>query len=180
MINLIPKQEKKKMLMDFYIRVLSLFFVMLGTSFLFASVLLLPSYFVSYVEENFISSKLKIQESEPIPQPNQNTLATIKDLKFKLNLIENIKNNKNIFSQRIINEILLEKTPNIKITEIFYQKDKNKGETINISGIAPNREVLLSFRRALEDNVAFSKVDLPVSNFVKGTDIKFNLSLIPS
>ena len=68
----------------------------------------------------------------------------------------------------------------IKITEILYQNDPQTGERINISGKAPNREVLLLFRRILEDNTAFSKVDLPISNFVKGSNIKFYLNLIPS
>ena len=57
--------------------------------------------------------------------------------------------------------------PSIKITEISYQNNSQTGEIIKISGKAPSREVLLSFRRALEDDAAFSKVDLPISNFCK-------------
>ena len=41
-------------------------------------------------------------------------------------------------------------------------------------------ERLLLFRKALEDNTAFKKVDLPISNFVKGSNIQFDINLIPS
>ena len=180
MINLIPNEEKKKMSKDFYFRLITVFFVMLGISLLVASVAILPSYFLSFAEESDINTKLELQNNEPIPLPDQNTLMVIKDLKNKLSQIENIQKNKSIFSQKVINEIIFKKTSNIKITEISYQKDPQTGEKIKISGLASSREVLLSFRRALEDDIAFSKVDLPISNFVKGSDIKFNLSLIPS
>jgi hypothetical protein len=179
MINLIPNQEKKEMSKDFYFRLITVFFMMLGVSVFIAVILILPSYVISSEEKNFFDTKLEVQKNEPIPLPDQNTLTTIKDLKNKLNLIENAQKDKATFSQRVINEIILKKMPNIKITEISYENDSKKGELINISGKAPSREVLLTFRRALEDDPTFSKVNLPISNFIKGSNIRFNLSLSP-
>jgi len=177
MINLIPNEEKKKMSKDFYFRLATVFFMMLSVSLLIASILILPSYFLSSIEEDIFNTKLKSQEKS-ISLPDQDTLMVVKDLKNKLSLIENDEKNKSIFSTKVINEIILKKIPNIKITEIFYQNDKT-GKKITVSGRASSRKILLLFRRALEDDVAFSKVDLPISNFVKGSDIKFYLSLIP-
>ena len=179
MINLIPNEEKKKMSKDFYLRLITMFFVMLSVSLLIASILILPSYFFSSIEEDVIDTKIKSQEKS-ISLPDPNTLMIIKDLENKLNSVENYEKNKYVFSTKVINEIILKKIPNIKITEIFYQNDPQTGKKISISGKASSREVLLSFRRALEDDAAFSKIDLPISNFVKGSVIKFYLSLIPS
>jgi hypothetical protein len=125
-------------------------------------------------------NKLEEQKKEIIPLPDQNTILVIKNLKNKINLIETTEKNKKIFSQKILNEIILKKMSNIKITEIIYKNDIKEGEKISISGQASSREVLLSFRRTLEDNPAFSKVDLPISNFIKGSNIRFYLTLIPS
>jgi Tfp pilus assembly protein PilN len=180
MINLIPNEEKKKMTKDFYLRLFTLSLIMLGMSLIVASIAILPSYFLSYAEENSINTNLESQKNESVFLPDQNISTIIKDLKFKLNLIENAQKKQATFSQRIINEIMLKKTPNIKITEISYQNDPQTGEQININGSASSREVLLSFRRVLENNAAFLKVDLPISNFVKGSNIKFYLSLIPN
>jgi Tfp pilus assembly protein PilN len=180
MINLIPNEEKKKMSKDFYFRLITVFFVMLSISLLIASVAILPTYFLFSAEEDSINTKLEFQKSESIPLLDQDTLIVIKDLGNKLDLIENTQKNEFVFSQKVINEIILKKIPSIKITEISFQNNPQTGRKINISGKAPSREILLSFRRALEDDAAFSKVDLPISNFVKGSNIEFYLSLIPS
>jgi len=68
---------------------------------------------------------------------------------------------------------------NIKITDISYENDSLNGKKISIQGTAPSREVLLSFRQAFENDNTFKQVDLPISNFVKGSNIQFYLSLIP-
>lgn len=180
MINLIPIEEKRRIFRDFYFRVATVVFVMLGISLLIASFAILPSYFISSVEKNSIDEKLKMQENEIIPIPDQVTLAAVKDLKSKLSFVENSEKNKFIFSKNVIGQIISKKMPSIKISEISYQNDIKTGKKISISGIAPSREMLLVFRKALEDGVAFSKVDLPISNFIKGSNIKFYLSLIPS
>lgn|SRR3989338_6568016 len=180
MINLIPNEEKKKKVRDFYFRLLVVFFWTLGFSILISCVALLPAYFLSSVKRDLINTKLETQKVELVPLPDQETLATVLDLDNKLSLIEKIETNKYIISQKIINEIMLEKTSDIKITGFRYQDDSATGKTINIDGTAPSRERLLLFRKMLEDNTAFRAVNLPISNFVKGSNIQFHLSLIPS
>ncbi|MCM2338989.1 MAG: hypothetical protein NDI62_00840 [Burkholderiales bacterium] len=180
MINLIPNKEKREMSKEFYFRLIALTFLMLGISLLVFSILILPSYLLASSSRVSFLNKLEEQKKEIIPLPDQNTILVIKNLKNKINLIETTEKNKKIFSQRILNEIILKKIPNIKITEIIYKNDMKEGEKISISGRASSREVLLSFRRTLEDNPAFSKVDLPISNFIKGSNIRFYLTLIPS
>jgi len=152
---------------------------MMGVSVLFATATMLPAYFISVTKKDFTTTKLTLQEQEPVSTSDQETLGASKELDRQLGLIEKTKTSSYFVSQKVINEIMLAKTPSIKITEIFYQNDPQKGKTVIINGTAPSREILLSFRTALEDNVAFKKVDLPISNFVKGSDIKFSLSLTP-
>jgi hypothetical protein len=182
-INLIPKEEKKKMVRVFYYKLVVLFLAVGGVSVFIAFVAILPSYFLSSVKNSIINSKLEIQKSEPVPSIDQKTLIVIKDLNYKLDLIENAEKNKFTISEKIINAIISKKIPGIEITSIAYEGDlPNSGKTdkkVGIQGNAPSREVLLSFRQALEDGAIFKQVDLPISNFVKGSDIKFYLSLIP-
>ncbi|PIR69050.1 hypothetical protein COX93_00825 [Candidatus Nomurabacteria bacterium CG_4_10_14_0_2_um_filter_30_12] len=180
MINLITIEEEKRMYRDFYFRVVAVAFFMLGVSLLIASIAILPSYFISSVEKNSIDEKLNIQNNEIIPVPDQVTLDAVKDLKGKLSFIENSEKNKFVFSKNVIGQIISKNVSSIKITEISYQNDIKTGKKISISGVAPSREMLLIFRKALEDDIAFSKVDLPISNFIKGSNITFYLSLIPS
>ncbi len=180
MINLIPNEEKKKKVKDFYFRLLITFFFVLGTSIFIASAAILPTYFLSVAKKNLIAVKLEAQKEEPMHVLDQQTLATVSDLNNKLNLIEKSQDNKFLVSQKIVNEILAGKMSDIKITQINYQNEAVKGKFVNINGTAPSRERLLLFRKMLEDNPAFQKVDLPVSNFLKGSNIRFFLSLVPA
>lgn len=180
MINLIPNEEKKKMASDFYKRFVVIFLLMLSLCAAIAVLILFPSYFLSLEKESFANKKLETQKSEPIPILDQETLVAIKSLDQKLTLIENTKNNKFIVSQKVINEIVLTKMPDIKINRIAYDNSAPSGKKIGINGTAESRERLLLFREALENNTAFKTVDLPISNFIKGSNIEFYLSLIPS
>ena len=180
MINLISTEEKKKTNRDFYFRLAMVVCIMLGLSILAAAIALLPSYFLVSVKENAANQKLDLLLKEPVPAIDQKTTQTIADLNSRLISIENAEQNKFPVSQKVINEIILKKMPDIKITQFSYSNSADKGKFITVRGIAPNRERLLLFRVALEDDSAFSKVDLPISNFVKGSNIEFFLNLIPS
>ena len=179
MINLIPNAEKKETIKDFYYRLVVLFFIMAGISFLIAFVAILPSYFLSSTKNRIVNTKLEMQKSEPVPVLNSQTLVVIKDLNTKLTLIEKTQNSKFTILKEIINAIVLKKMSNIKITDISYKNDLLKGKQISIQGNAPSREVLLLFRQKLEDDTTFKSVDLPISNFIKGSNIQFYLNLIP-
>lgn len=161
----------------FYYRLTVLFLVTIGVSFLFAFVAILPSYFLSSMKDNIVNAKLETQKNEPVPLLDQQTLSVVKDLNDKLSLVENAEKSKFAVSEKVINAIILKKVLGIKITGISYKKGDNK---INIQGTAPSRETLLLFRESLESSINFKQVDLPISNFVKGSDIQFSLSLSPA
>jgi Tfp pilus assembly protein PilN len=180
MINLIPNQEKKEMTKGFRYRLAVLFLAMAGVSLVFAFMAVLPSYFLSSAKKRIVYSKLDIQKNEPVPLLEEQTVATIKDLNHKLDIVEKAEKNKFSISLKVINSIVLKKMPSIKITTFTYENVAVTGKKISIQGTAPSREVLLSFRQALEDSTSFKQVDLPISNFVKGSNIEFYLSLIPA
>lgn len=177
MISLIPNEEKKKMRRDFYIRFLVVFLVMLSLSIFVATTTMLPSFFISVVRKNADNTKLEIQKKEPAPLLDQESLLVIQDLKDKVILIEKSSKNEFTVSREIIDQILSKKMSDIKINQISYGTDPTKGKKININGVAPSRERLLLFRQALESSTVFTKVDLPISNFIKGSNIQFFLTL---
>ena len=172
---------------NFYYRLMVVSLVVLAVVFLTASVALLPAYFLSSVKKNLANLKLEDQKNEPMPPLDQRTLAEIKDLSGKLDIVESGQKNKFEVSLRVINQTVLHRMPGIKITQISYdfpRDDSPEGQVpapeITVGGIAPSRERLLLFRQALEDDASFKKVNLPISNFVAGSNIKFSLTLIPN
>ena len=180
MINLIPKEEKKKMIIGFYYKLAILFAVMLNFCVLVAIFSILPSYFISSVKDSLISAKLETQKLESLPLFGEESLALAKDIDNKLVLVEKFKKTQFLLSVNVINAVLLKKMSDIKITQILYENNGINGKKISIIGAAPSREVLLLFRRALENDPAFRNIILPISNFVRGTNINFFISFISS
>lgn len=179
MINLIPNNEKKKMVQNFRLRLVVVFLTSLTVILFVGSVALLPAYFVSSIKKDIASNKLTEQRKSPLPKFNQKALATVQDLNAKFKMLDSVNSGRFLATERIINEIVLKKMPDIKITQISYTNDKLTGKVVSVRGFAPSRESLLSFRFMLENNPGFKNVDLPVSNFIKGTNIQFFLTLTP-
>lgn len=179
MINLIPNQEKKKMARDFYIKLVAVFYLVLGSAVFIASTSILPPYFLSSVNKNAVNDRLKLQENVPVPIVGEGTLNKVKELDKKLILVESLKDKHFLVSEKVINKIISLKAPEIRITKISYRNLEENGKTIILEGIAPTRKSLLSFNQVLKEDPFFKEVNLPISNFVKESDIIFSISLIP-
>ena len=181
MINLIPNEDKKHKVQHFYARLLVVTALALGASFLTAALALAPAYIISRAERQDILAILEVETSASLGEESgEGALSEMKDLNAKLELLAKTGKNKYVVSDNVFQEIILAKMTDIQITEITYENETKTGKKVSLRGNAASRERLLLFRRALENNPKFKKVDLPISNFVKGADIQFNLNLIPS
>lgn len=181
MINLIPNEEKKKMANNFYYRLAILSFIMLGMCAVFSILTLLPSYVAVRAMDDFAEVSLRTQAQEPVPELDQATLAFIEDTDTKLSLIESLQRDRFSVADDVVGEVIDSQTGGIRITKISYDVGTPEdGGRVGIAGTAFSRESLLSFRRALENNTSFRQVDLPISNFVRGSNIPFFLTLSPN
>ncbi len=162
---------------DFNYRLMVLLFLALSTVFVLATIALLPAYFLSVVKNKSANNKLELQKDIPLPVFDDETNASVTDLNQKLDLVESAQKKYFPVSEKVISVVLAKKLPGIKIQQIGYINDPVKGKIINIAGTAPSRNTLLLFRKAFESDASFTNVNLPISNFVKGTDIEFHLTL---
>lgn len=178
MINLTPNQEKKKLIKDFYMRLIIVFFFSLGIAILFSTLALVPAYILARqninIEKKNMANIKQIQNSKI----DEKTLSNIGKLNSRLTIIEKSKNKDFTISEKIVNDIILKKNSNIKIDKFNFEENIESGKTLKIEGLANTREKLLAYRKSFENDPRFSKVDLPITSFIKSTDIKFNLTLI--
>ncbi len=175
MINLIPIKEKKKIQKDFYLRIVIVFFVILGTSILISSILLIPSFFYSSIQKNLISNQLDNLKNNNTVEIKAEYASVIFHLDKKLKIINESQNGKFLISEKVINEVLNTRTNGIVIDQINYNYDPLVGRTIDIKGIALTRESLLFYKNNLENNPNFESATLPISNFIKPNNIPFSL-----
>lgn len=165
---------------DFYLRFFTVLFFMLGSAMVLVLFAISPSILVLLGREKVVNETLENQKNEPLPEVDQKVLSTAEEINSKLDIVASAKENKFIVSERVINELVLNKMADIKITGISYEASAQGERKVRINGSAPSRERLVLFRRALEDSLAFKQIDLPISNFVKGSNIEFSLTLVPS
>lgn len=178
MINLIPNEEKKRMRTEFYFRLIVMFFVVMGFSVFVSVIPLVPSYVFSITENKSAEARLLSQQKSTPLEPSEDTVFLIQNINQKIKTISDIRNKKVFVSQYIIDQLVQNKPSEIKINQITYTS--SSGEyLVSIRGVAPSRDGLLSFKQYLEKNPSFKEVDLPISNFIKGSNIQFDIKLKP-
>jgi len=176
MINVLPLQEKNNLKKEYRVRLLSvvlLFVFLLGV---ISTFLLMPAYIASTAKVDFLEQKL---ESFNVLHPEISTddlSKIVGDINETLNLLKNGTPPRNV-SNDVLLQILKLRPENILLNQILYSEKPDKSGSVIIYGIAKDREALYSFKSVLESNTSIESVDLPISSFVKRTNINFNLTV---
>jgi len=179
MINLLPPEEKEKLLLEIRKRIaiiiwcLFLFFI-----FCFSLVLLSIKF---YLQGQIDYQTITLQETE-----NKMRQAEIKDLQEKFNSFNTALKKLNSFEQKktYFSEIL-EKISGILpggtyLTNISLipseLADKNPCIQVMLSGFIPTRENLFEFKKILEKDTQIKEIYFPPINWVNPTDINFSIT----
>jgi len=174
MINLIPPAAKKKIVIEYWTRVLTVWLATAAAVLMIASVFLLPSYVLLHTQiaiyaEGSEQRLVEVTEyntsvAELISASNQARLwldqKNYTDLLPVINLIENIAN------------------PSIRLESYHLERsDTNQLEPIIITGRASTREALADFRESLLSHADIETAVLPLSNLVRDRDISFSITV---
>lgn len=177
MINLLPLSEKKKILTEYRLRlgVVSVFAV---AGLVLASLALLgPSYFLSISKHTLVSSDLARLEAAHVGVPQAGDAVTeIKVVNKKVDIfLKTEKVPHLVFSETIL-KIIATKGAQVKIIGFMYDAVPDR-ERVTLSGVAASRDSLAQFVEALKKDTTFTTVTLPISSYVKSTDIDFSIVL---
>jgi Tfp pilus assembly protein PilN len=169
-LNILPPEEKKEILSQKTLRQV-LTWGSSGLIIVLAFLALLASIWLySYIQLNSIQEI--VSELEASPQ-NQN----FKDIKKEIDgMNQQLQSFSKLQSQEKDYSFYLEKltdlaNPGIKLNSVSFDASK-----VNVSGQATTRDVLLTFKSALEGSSYFQNVNTPLSNFLKQTNIGFTFS----
>lgn len=177
MLELLPKNQKKALKREYFLRVLAVALLMLSAVGAPSLVSLSPSYFLSLEKEKIVAKQFaEIEKSRKIIMDDKEFQSDIKNLKEVIDLLKPFE--KTISIGDFIANIVSNKNYEIKIYSItanYYKKDKYQ---IIVNGNAINRDMLKSFVENLKGSNLFENVNLPISNFTKITDIDFGITLI--
>lgn len=184
MANLLTKEQKKKIKNEYKIRWAILFLVILGSLFIIATVMLLPSYVITNIEHKEVESALSHFEESKQTVVDKEVERQVVSTRQKM---QDLESSEQFFISDVISKINSVKNVDVSLNTIAFQETTLKGESddggsgtsldFQINGISENRKSLVSFKDALNGLDIFSSVDLPLSNLAQETNIIFSLKI---
>lgn len=178
MPNLLPEDEKKKLFNDYRGKIISTSLAGLFLVVIVAIILLAPSYYLSHAKLEAEKVKLGNLEQSLSYRESRNTEEELKKTEDFIEAISAYLQKKNLEKDF---EDSLSASPNgVAIYSLSWRSVSAVESEITISGLAQTREALLSFSKNLEKVKNFTKVDLPISNLAKETEVMFVVTVTAS
>ena len=174
MINLLPPEEKKEILVKKKLKLVLIF--ELGILLFLISALFIVFSIAIYLNGEITSEKITVSQRE-----EDIDLTTIANFQKEIEALnEKIKNVESHYNQQVyltpVLEKVFEKLPSQSYLNNFSFTKSSKTLKINLSGFIPTRDDLLAFKRNIESDKDFKSVSFPPGNWVSPTDIEFFLS----
>lgn len=172
MVNLIPPSAKKSVIIEYWIRVVTVWSVLGSiTAVLFAATLipvyvLVESRISAYeASANLASQKIASFEhvSRELAQSSQQAQlimtssgSSLSELVYALSALEG---------------------SGVALSDMFIQRAVTGVEPVKLSGVARDRQALSDFRDRLLAQPDIESVDFPISNLAKDRDIQFSMTV---
>ena len=175
MINLIPPDAQKQVKHEYWIRVVTIWMFLVGVSSLLCIFFLVPAYVLVHNQLESFSSQFK--EADTNSESLKSSEAAIVHANAISALLTQSENTTN-FSTVLV-QIEKVKTADMLLFDFNIIRTGDVLTSIIISGTAPSRAALSSFRDALDANPLFGKVELPLSSLAKDKNIPFTITITP-
>ncbi len=174
MINLLPVQEKKDILTRNKLKLALIFEV--GFLFFLISTLFLLLSIQVYLGGEIDSEKITLSQREKKVDKAiiSGFQQEIKALNEKFGQIESFYEGQ-VYLIDELEKVFQKLSPGSYLTSFSFVKNLGQ-EKVNLVGFSPTREKLLDFKRNLEADPRFDKIDFPPGNWVSSTNVDFDLS----
>lgn len=173
MINLIPQSAKKSILIEYWVRVATVWVILFSTAMLIGALIFLPTYVlissqVAVYEESAAEATQKVENYENVSvsliQASQQAKIIIDETETPL------------FSD-YIDLFESKQGQGIHVSEINLSREGKGVGPSKLVGVASDRQTLASFRDRLLDTDEITSVDLPISNLASDSNIQFTLTV---
>jgi hypothetical protein len=171
MSNLIPLTARTAIKREYWIRVISVWVLLVATGLMITALLLLPAYVLIESQKRAYAtaySEASVQSDE---------FATITDTIEETNtvareLLQQAEATRISSYLVVVDEALTEET---RLMFFSFQQNEN---TIAIGGVADDRQALALLKSRLEATSQFERVELPISSLAGNEDISYTMQLI--
>ena len=177
MINLLPPQEIKRVKLLYQKRVFIVLVHVFTVVVLIAGACLVPSYIYSQKEKKELLVKKALLEKNETGELKKNLISTISDMNIRLDGFRDTTFNSPIVSS-FIEPIIKARTPAVHLSDLGYALNSD-GITarVGIFGVSNSRESILTFASNLRKAPGVVNVDVPITNFIKDSNIPFSITI---
>lgn len=172
--TLLPTPERRALRREYRIRALTVFLFALSVAGVLGVALLSPAFIRASAEqasaENDLSAIKKAKDLSGLTAIQQQVAIGQK----LLGVLSGGLAHPNL---SLLIEGLTRERATVRITSIDIAYTATTTVLATIQGLAPTRDMLLSFKSRLERDEPGSKVDLPVAELAKSTDIPFSIKV---
>lgn len=178
MLNILSTTEKKKILTEYRLRLAVVSIFAVGSLILASLVLLAPSYFLAISKYNDANNMLEVLEGKNGREGQEKDVnKQIAAINKNVDLFLKAGTPGALLPSSVVTKILNTKGSAIKIISFTYDASPTQ-ERIVVAGSALDREKLAEFIEALKKDPAFTSVDIPISSYVKSSNIEFSAVII--
>jgi len=174
MINLLPPQARKAVTREYWLRVVTVWALLLAVGCIACGLLLMPSYVL-------LQAHLAAVTTEAGALENAGGDAFEAEARIKeANLLaeELADNSATVTLSGIIMSIdQARKSASITLNAYAVERTTEGLETVHVQGVARTREALLAFQEALEAEPLFETATVPIANLVRGTNLPFAMTI---
>lgn len=175
MLNILSTTEKKKVLLGYRLRLAVIAVFAVGALILSSLILLAPSYLLAVTKYNSQEEQLKILDKKYGGTGQEKELgAQIREINSKILLLSSGDMTTRLSPPQVILNIIKIKGPAIKIHGFTYDVTPVQ-ERIVLTANARDRDALAAFLETLKKDPTYTTVTLPISSYVKSTNIDFSL-----
>ncbi|HEY4490261.1 MAG TPA: hypothetical protein VJC12_03350 [Candidatus Paceibacterota bacterium] len=175
MFNLLPDEDKKKVLNEYSLRRIAITLLFLFVSGLIALIAIFPSKLLSESKSRSIEKEVSFSKTSETLVEETALSARVSEIKSKLIAL---KGDELTTKVNLIDRIVNKRDSRIQIISFTYNSgdDKSSGSIV-LYGVAQDREALLNFLKNLKTEELFKDANLPVSNFTKERNLDFTIEI---
>lgn len=175
MLNILSTTEKKKVRTEYWLRLAIVAIFAIGTLAAVSLVLMAPSYLLAETKFSEAERSLSALQKKYGDNTQEKDLGVqIRDINNKILLLTNTTTGTGLLPSQTILSILAIKNSAIKLIGISYQST-SVSDRIVLTGTAATRDTLSQFAEDLKKEPTFTNVTLPISSYVKSTNIDFSI-----
>lgn len=177
MFKLLTEEERQKVMYEYTIRrtIVMLFAFILVL--VVGIIGLLPSYALSNARQNEVLERTRMMGSSGERRNEAELQAWLVDINRKLQALSPKLDGEQ--PSDFIERLLDQRTTGLRITGFSLSRVEDK-ITLSASGIALDRQTLITFENRINSSGYFSEVILPISNLAKDRNIDFQIKFSPA